>query len=281
MTQRLAAKLGFGNKLRVAAAAGSLLFGLISTPPIRAQSTPTTGASLPSFEVASIKPNKVGHYSWKNRPDGLSWTATNVGVLIFDAYGPRLPQQIAGWPAWSESAKFDIEARMDEETAAALQKLQPKEQAEQRQLMVRSLLADRFGLKVHHEIRMLPIYELVVAKGGPKMKESHATETNTNGIGRLTAHGMPTADLTLLLTLSVNRMVIDKTGLPGQYDFELKWTPDSWGPAAEEFSWMLPESVSGPSIFTAIQEQLGLKLKPTKGPVDVLLIDHIERPSEN
>jgi uncharacterized protein (TIGR03435 family) len=92
---------------------------------------------------------------------------------------------------------------------------------------------------------------------------------------------MPIADLALLLTLSAGRMVVDKTGLTGQYDFELKWTPDSWGPVAEEFSWLLPESVSGPSIFTAVQEQLGLKLVPSKGPVDVLVIDHIEQPSEN
>ena len=247
-----------------------------------------TTAPLPSFQVASIKPNKIGHYSWKNRPDGLSWTATSVGVLIFDAYGPRLPQQIAGWPAWTESATFDIEARMDEETTASLQKLQPKKQAEQRRLMLQSLLADRFNLKVHHETKMLPIYELVVARGGPKMKESHEDETNTNGIGRLTAHGIPIAGLTLLLTLNVDRMVVDKTGLKGKYDFTLQWTPDE-GPVAivklpqdgKPGTETPPPESSGPSIFTAIQEQLGLKLKSTKGPVDVLVLDHIEPPSEN
>lgn len=88
-------------------------------------------------------------------------------------------------------------------------------------------------------------------------------------------------DLSSVLTLIVNRFVVDKTGLAGQYDFALRWTPDSWGPVAEEVSWMLPESASGPSIFTVLREQVGLELKPTKGPVDILVIDHLEQPSEN
>ena len=257
--------------------AGQANVGEIST----GSQAANAGAKTLAYDVISIKPCKEGRYSWKSLPDGLSWKATPVGVLIYEAYGPRLPGQIAGWPAWSESARFDMEAKMDEETAIALKKLPSKEQSRQRQLMLQSLLADRFSLKVHHETTVLPIYELVVAKGGPKMKESHATETNTNGIGRLTAQGMPMADLVRLLTLDVNRFVVDKTGLPGQYDFELHWTPDSWVDVPEEISQFLPAKVFGPSIFTALQEELGLKLQPTKGAVDVLVIDHLERPSEN
>jgi uncharacterized protein (TIGR03435 family) len=147
--------------------------------------------------------------------------------------------------------------------------------------MLQSLLADRFSLKVHHESKVLPIYELVVAKDGSKMKESDFPESNTNGIGRLTAKGMPMADVALLLTIFVNRFVVDKTGLRGRYDFDLHWTPDSWVDVPEQISRFLPEKVFGPSIFTALREQLGLRLQPTKGPVDILVIDHIERPSEN
>jgi uncharacterized protein (TIGR03435 family) len=191
-----------------------------------------------------------------------------------------MPGQIAGWPAWSTSAQYDIEAKMDDDTAAALQKLSEKQQATRRQLMLRSLLADRFNLKVQYEIKTLPIYELVVAKGGSKLKESHASETNTNGIGRLTAQAMPMADLALILTIQVNRIVVDKTGLTGQYDFALRWTPDPGGEPPDG-SGSLPEGDSGPSIFTALQEQLGLRLESTKAPVQVLVIDHIERPTEN
>jgi uncharacterized protein (TIGR03435 family) len=239
----------------------------------------STGDKAPAYDVVSIKPSKVWHRP-RISPDSLSVSVTPL-TLIYDAYGPMLPGQISGEPAWSTSAQFDIEAKMDEDTAAALQKLPAKQQAAQRQLMLQALLADRFNLRVHHETKTLPLYELVVAKGGSKLKESHATETNTNGIGRLTAKGMPIADLARLLTLIVNRFVVDKTGLTGQYDFELRWTPNDWSPLMEEFSWLLPEAVTGPSIFTAVQEQLGLKLVPSKGPVDVLVIDHIEQPSEN
>ncbi len=166
---------------------------------------------------------------------------------------------------------------MDEETAAALQKLPPKEQSEQRRLMLRALLADRFKLKVHQETKILPLYQLVIAKGGPKLKESHASKTTTNGIGRLTAQRMTMASLTRILTVVTDRLVVDKTGLTAEYDFDLRWTPDDLQESAGE----IPEAVSGPSIFTALKEQLGLKLQPAKGPVDILVIDHIERPSEN
>jgi uncharacterized protein (TIGR03435 family) len=236
------------------------------------------GAKAPAYEVISIKPSKVWH-PWRNMPDGLSG-ATTLLSLIYIAYGPLMPGQIAGWPAWSTSAEFDIEAKMDEDTAAALQKLPQKQQATRRRLMLQSLLADRFNLRVHHEIKTLPIYELVVAKGGSKLKESNARETNTNGIGRLTAQAMPMADLALILTIQVGRIVVDKTGLTGGYDFALRWMPDQGGEPPDASGLPLQDD-SGPSIFTALQEQLGLKLEPAKGPVEMLVIEHVERPSEN
>jgi uncharacterized protein (TIGR03435 family) len=227
------------------------------------------------YEVVSIKPSK-GWHQQRILPNGLSGSAAPLS-LIYDAYGPRKPGQIVGWPVWSEEAIYDIEARMDDETAAALQKFPPKEQSEQRRLMLRALLADRFKLKVHQETKILPLYQLVIAKGGPKLKESHASKTTTNGIGRLTAQRMTMASLTRILTVVMDRLVVDKTGLTGEYDFDLRWTPDDLQEGAGE----IPQAVSGPSIFTALKEQLGLKAEPTKGPVDILVIDHIERPSEN
>lgn len=241
------------------------------------------GATLPvRYDVISVKPSKHERME-EVSPDMLS-VSTTASSMIFDAYGPLEYQQISGWPKWSDSALFDVQAKIDHDHVVALQKLSPKDQSRQRQLMLRALLADRFGLRVHHEFRTLPIYELVIAKGGCKMKASDAPETNVNGIGRLTAQGMPIADLVRLLDLFVHRVVVDKTGLSGRYDFDLRWTPDNLADLLKsgppEYRWRLPK-VSGPSIFTALQEQLGLRLNPTKGPVDVLVIDQLKRPSPN
>jgi uncharacterized protein (TIGR03435 family) len=263
----------------------ALLLGLGSLIPGWIAIAQTKGPSRPSFEVASIKPSKAWHPPIIS-PVSYSVSATALG-LIYDAYGPLLPGQVSGWPGWSTSEMFNVDAKVDEKSGAALQKLPPKEQARQRQLMLQSLLADRFNLKVHHETKVLPVYELVVAKGGSKMKKSQAAETNTNSIGGLKAKGMPMADLARLLTMICNRFVIDKTGLPGRYDFDLHWSPEGMSDMPEENGQFWPEKnsgpekISGPSIFTALREQLGLKLKSANDPVDVLVIDHIERPTPN
>ena len=262
----------------IAAAAVAIGQGNGSKTSTATQSTGARGKP-PAYEVVAIKPS-LGWHRPRISPDSLSATYTPLS-LIYDAYGPMLPDQVEGWTPWSTSAKFDIEAKMDEDTAAALQKLPTRQQAAQRQLMLQSILADRFNLKVHHEIKTLPIYELVVAKGGSKLKESSAPETNTGGIGRLTAKGMPIADFVRILTLPAGRMVVDKSGLAGKYDFDLRWTPNDWSPMMKKFSWMLPEAVTGPSFYTAVQEQLGLKLVSTKGPMDILAIDHLDPPSAN
>jgi uncharacterized protein (TIGR03435 family) len=172
--------------------------------------------------------------------------------------------------------------------------------------MIQSLLADRFKLRVSHETKELPVYALVVAKNGPKCQEAKPGDTYPNGIkgfdgraqgagsfragnGHLTLQGYPISFLSLLLAERLDRTVLDQTGLKGKYDIALKWTPDEnlaatpsgpagGNPGADAAA--QPDS-SGPSIFTAIQEQLGLKLESTKGPVEIIVIDHIERPSEN
>jgi uncharacterized protein (TIGR03435 family) len=212
-------------------------------------------------------------------------------AIISNAYGIR-QDLISGAPGWTESTQYDIEAKEGESVAAALQKLSNEQRADQIRLMLQALLADRFHLKVNHVVKELPVYELVIAKGGFKLKEADPNNAYAGGIkgpdgvsgvlltgaGRLTAQAIQMSMLVTNLSYQVDRTVVDKTGLTGKYDFTLKWTPDqglsTLPPGAESDS-------SGPSIFTAIQEQLGLKLESTKGLVQTLVIDHVERPSEN
>ena len=138
------------------------------------------------------------------------------------------------------------------------------------------MLANRFNLKVHNESRVLPVYALVVAKGGFKLKQSHAPAANLSGMmmdrGMIHIRGGPIgARFIVGLSNTTGRIVIDKTGLTGYYDIDLKWTPDE----------DLAAGVLGPSLLTALEEQLGLKLVSEKAPIDVIVVDHIETPSPN
>jgi uncharacterized protein (TIGR03435 family) len=156
--------------------------------------------------------------------------------------------------------------------------------------MFREILVERFGLKVHHETRTLPVYALVVAKGGPKMTASKPQPNDPDGmpgnpgvlntsLGRETGRGALIEFLAEDLSDALGRKVVDKTGLTGRYDFTLTWAPDD--DAAAMGSSASSGAPQGPSLFTAVQEQLGLKLEPVKAPVDVVVIDHLEKPSEN
>ena len=316
--QRLAKNLSFGRKLLlaaddIAAVAGLVVFGLVYAPQIRAQAAQTTGAPLPSFEVASIKPNHSGE---RRRGFGLQpdrFTATNVTtkMLVTFAYNIR-DLQVSGGPSWMDSTTYNIDAREEGSIVEKLKSLPRDQRRAQIRLMVQSLLADRFKLIVSRETQDLPVYALVVAKNGPKLHEARPGDTYPNGIkgldGRghagmvhsggdhISAQGISITSLNHdegslvdLLSQQLGRTVLDQTGLKGKYDIALKWTPDQnpdgmvqgpdgGRPGAESAP---PPDSSGPSIFTAIQEQLGLKLEPTKGPVDVIVIDHIERPSAN
>ncbi|MGH9598314.1 MAG: TIGR03435 family protein [Terracidiphilus sp.] len=232
-------------------------------------------AQPPTYEVVSVKPHKAvddGMW-WRMTPDGFSTSGVTLDNLMMNAYGLITPDQISGLTGWADADKFDIQAKMDEETTAALQKLSPKERFHQQQLMMRAMLADRFELKVHHETKELPIYELVIARSGLKMKESPANEKGRGMFGpnKITAQATPIESLAFSLSNNVGRIVVDKTGLTGKYDFTLKWTPDDQQESAD----------SGPSIFAALEEQLGLKLVPAKGPVDTIVVDRIEKPSPN
>jgi uncharacterized protein (TIGR03435 family) len=242
-----------------------------ASAPVAALSTP------PAYDVMTIKLNKSINDSVDIDSDKERFSATHVSLksllsgvydikqnLIFGLYGPL------------ESARFDIEAKLSNPDPEALKKMTP----EQERKMLLPLLTERFNLKTHTEAKTLPIFELVVIPGGPKFKPSadpnegnvgtsiHGTRTGST----LTAHGISMQSFAKTLGNPAQRTVIDKTGLTGSYDLSLQWSKDD-----------APDSTAeqAPSIFTALPEQLGLKLQPAKGPVETLVVDHAELPSEN
>jgi uncharacterized protein (TIGR03435 family) len=231
----------------------------------------------PRFEVVSIKPSQPGE------PGGATLDAshffcsnTNLLSLIFSVW--RIPAwRLSGGPAWLQTESWDISATLPPNMPSNRQELM-----HQADLMVQALLADRFKLAVHRETRPLiqgaqPVYELVVAKGGVKLKPSAAARVNVKMTrGHFEFQHVSMAVFAPYLYFrqdyplqAVDRPVIDKTGLEGFYDLTLEWTPDN-GPAG-----------SGPSIFTALEEQAGLRLEPRKSPVEFLVIDRVEKPEVN
>jgi uncharacterized protein (TIGR03435 family) len=256
---------------------------------------------LPGFEVASVKPDKSGFGPRiLLTADGLTATKVTVKFLIKEAYGVE-DDEISGAPNWLDSETYDVDAKVSSSDLAALEKLDER----QRMRMLQPLLAERFQLKVHREAKEIPVYALVIAKNGPKLHVAKPGDTYADGIkgpdgkpggrpgmmmwgrGRLVAQGIPIASLLPPLTQQLERTVLDKTGLKGTYDITLLWTPEDdqapmpngaegnrqgSGPAGDS---------SGASLFTAIQEQLGLKLESQKGQVEGLVIDHVGKPSEN
>ena len=270
---------------------------LLSSVIALAQSTPAPAPATapPAFDVVSIhrsgaKTTVNGNVEFSfmktdNTDDGFIAENITPKALIADAYNIKL-DSIAGGPDWMGSESYDISAKVAASDGAAPVKLTKA----QRRQMLQTLLADRFRLAVHNETKDAPIYELVVAKGGPNLHAftpgNGATRGVTgpdgrfySGIDSLGAHGMivlqgyPVSLLADFLKPELQRPVIDKTDLAGKYDISLRWTPDNT-PADSPLA-------GGPSLFAAVQEQLGLKLNSTKGPVTTLVIDHIERPSAN
>jgi uncharacterized protein (TIGR03435 family) len=303
MTQRVVHRLTFGRKLLLAAAgimaiAVPILFGLVNTPQDQAQSKPARAASLLSFEVASIKRNNSGTSNISvNISPGGRFTARNITVkqLIEDAYDIQ-GFQVSGAPGWLDSARYDIVAKAadsSENDPRHLSESERKTFEQQHRSRLQSLLATRFHLKTYNTSKEGPVYALVVAKNGPKLQTAHGEEPNNRGMrmrpGQLEGQGVSISFLAQALSRQLSRTVVDSTGLAGIYDFTLKWTPDE--PLSQMFksarggnegtASASPSDPSGPSVFTAIQEQLGLKLQSEKAPVDVLVIEHVEKPSEN
>jgi bla regulator protein blaR1 len=292
------------------AVAVPIAFGQASaTQGTAAAQAASTAAAAPAlaFDIASIKPDKsTDGMSRLGLMPGSNFVATNVSplMLIRMAYGVE-DNQISGAPSWLSSQRYDIEAKPNEFEADQLQKLSPQDRSAAVGQMIQALLADRFKLTLHHETKELPEYVLVVAKNGPKMQEAKPDDTYPNGFkgpdgrpgagmmrmmpGQITAQGVVLANLVRTLSAQLGSTVIDKTGLTGKYDFTLQWSPDmnqpstmtAGGAGGQGPGAAAPADSSGPSIFTALEEQLGLKLESQKGPVDILVIAHVEEPSEN
>ena len=247
---------------------------------------------IPQFDIISVKPGKDNMARMQFTPDGLRATGVTVRFLLYEGYGGINHQQVIGEPAWSDTEGFDIEAKVAPADVPTVGKMT----FEQRRAMFQSILADRFRLVVHHETRELPLCVLSVAKGGPKLKASApddpaAPTPRRRGMminnGKVTANDAQLSTLVTTLSRTLGRTIIDRTGLTGNYDFTLEYAPEEGGPqqpaAVAAAGGALPASPSdsAPSIFTALQEQLGLKLESAKGPVDVIVIDHIEKAAEN
>lgn len=258
-------------------------FSLTSTVAVAQSGTggPHDAIAKPAaYDVVSIKPSRPGTYVWhRMTADGISMNVT-LKALIFIAYSIQTDNQLFGLPGWVATAPFDVEAKMDADTAASFAKLPLDEQRSERLAMLQALLTERFGLKVHHETREVRVYRLVIAKGGSKMHEIRSGEKVgvSFGRGQFTGRGITIGSLVGYLSGTLGQPVVDKTGLNGNYDAKLRWTPDD---AAEPSQTSGAPLDSGPSLFSALQEQLGLKLESAKEPVDTIVVDHLERPSEN
>jgi uncharacterized protein (TIGR03435 family) len=264
-------------------AAASL--SLATTAYVQSPPNPTATPSL-TFDVASIRQNNTvggrNHINNSTNDGHFTFTTGNAPLKSILHFAFGLPEnQIVDTPAWVDSANFDIFAKAGPDADAQLNALSGDQNELAKQQMVQALLADRFHLKAHRETRQLPIYNLVVAnpKTGPKLvaSESNGTMIDSGRKSIRIQGGDDSVELLAeYLSKTLGRNVVDKTGVTGRYDISLKWTPEDVIAANVD-----PAPDAKPDIFTAIQEQLGLKLVPTKAPVPVLVIDHVEMPSEN
>ncbi len=240
---------------------------------------------LPVYDAVVIRLNHGVSGRVSSEMDDTTYRAVNVTLkhLLVNAYGVR-EGLLSGLPGWADSQRYDVTAKVTDPDIKALRSLS----REQREAMLAAVLVSGFHLQAHIETKTLPVYELVLANGGPKLAVSAVPQDPANpdrpGLGRfnvhngdITATGVTLSELAGNLSYPLDRTVIDKTGLTGRYDFHLQWTPDSAANGAPDSG----AADAPPNLFTAIQLQLGLKLQPAKGPVPTLVVDHVEQPSEN
>lgn len=259
----------------------------LSAAPANAQGRQAPAFGTPStFEVASIKPSRPGRWGNDLDESGDRLTVQNFTLkrLIREAYGLKSDSQIIGGPEWIDDQRFDIVAKVDEAGAARIAKMTDDQSNKEWAVMLQSLLADRFQLKVDRGDRTLPVFALVVAHSGPKMKPAPPAGTSSQsgdaGIdiywGELKARSASMdafADsLTSLRDLN-SRVVVNRTGLSGNYDFQLAWARDRGDGASTDSPY--------PGIFTALEEQLGLKLKSERATVDVVIVESATKPTPN
>lgn len=225
-------------------------------------------ATVPqAFEAASVKPNKMGGARGPVQMKPESLTGTNVTLKQLMRYAYELQDSQLSGPGWTETEGYDVTAKPNRPASAS-----------QLRLMLQTLLEDRFKLKLHRETKDLPVYWLVVAEGGPKLRDPKEEAVFNTALGGkspfrpgfnavFTNKDLP--GFAERLSRGIGRPVVDKTGIKGQYWFQLEWAADH------------QPGTAGPSLLTAIQEQLGLKLEEQRAPTEVLVIDHVEKPSEN
>jgi len=327
MFPNLANKANFTGKLLLAVIgvtfiAGFIVFRLVDDLRIHAQSAQTSGEPLPSFEVASVKRSPSREDSSTHiQPNRFTVRNEPLDFVIKIAYGHDLGQfgfkslrdnQLVGGPSWIRPEAFgyegyDIDAKVEDSLAEKFAKLQCGsfysgrcDYRAQIILMLQALLAERFKLKVRRETKQVPVYALVVTKGGPKFlhakfeaPDDPAHRQNPAlphpprpscpaGMGCWQNYGSMGLVAEILSThREVGRPVLDRTGLEGGYYLKLQFVLEQPLAASAGADTAPPPGPAGPSIFTALQQQLGLKLKPTKGPVESVVIEQIERPSEN
>jgi len=299
MTKSVSPELDFGRKLLLSAAgllavAAPIAIGLLQVTQTRAASqAQNIAANAPTFETASIKPNggePMAGFEIVGKPfNAIMWKADRLMATNFTLHGlirvafAIQDDQISGGPDWLNSEGYDIDAKIGKSGLDEMKKRGRVYGVNGRTLMLQALLSDRFKLKFHHETRKLPVYALVIPKSGPKIQQAKPGDTYPDGLkcsggrpcgagvilapesGKLVGQGVTIPTLVEDLSSELGgRIVVDKTGLAGNYDFTLKWTPVE----------------NQAAIFTALEEQLGLKLETQKLPIDVLVIDHAEEPSE-
>lgn len=253
------------------AAAGVLLVAMA----VRAQQTDSKRMAAdahPAFEVAAIRRTNPDHRNSGFHMNGRHFDIENqtAANMMLVGFGVSRSQILVA-PGWVDAERFDVDGVPDVEGEPSLKQMQE---------MVRKLLVDRFGLKTHTEQRETNIYAITVAKGGPKLKKSESAPdalpdqsgNGSGGIRRMKFKNNSMEEFALGMQFYLDRPVVNKTGLPGRWDFNLDWTYDDS---------RTNEPNAPPALFTAVQEQLGLKLEAVKAPVDVLVVDAVERPTEN
>ena len=234
-----------------------------------------------NFDVASIRPQALDDHSFFVRPPNRGQFTANGAVaklLVMFAYDMQ-ESQIVGGPGWFGTEKWDVQAKSEND----------QHNVQETRLMLQRLLADRFGLQLHRSTEQLPVYMLTINKGGPRFKASEATATNLQvGSNSIFLQGGTIDRLTVVLASALGRPVVDLTGLGGSYDLAVQWDdapvrdgglPGIADPQSRQAA--TPAGNERGSIFTAISDQLGLRLDAQRAPVDVLVIDDIRRPSAN
>jgi uncharacterized protein (TIGR03435 family) len=273
---------------------------LLASLPLTAQTgvaPSSTDAPPLTYELVAIhksKPDANAGWGINNTPEGFIANAINLHQLLSEAYGfsffELLKEQIVGLPGWAQSQHFDINAKVDVSNVEQLKALRKADtmaveveamlhhKPTPEMLMLQHLVEENFHIKMHYEQRVMPVYGLTVAKGGPRMKVASPQDPEHGSMnfdnGKFTAENVPPDFMTFVLTHEVGRPVVNQTNLPDRYDFEMNYAPENGGKISS------PDDTC-PSIFTALNEQLGLKLVPAKEPVWIIVVDHIEMPADN